>query len=117
MKFLIDECVGSSVARWLKEQGYDVVSIYDDFPGISDDIVLKKSLAENRILITADKDFGEMIFKLKHQHVGILLFRLLDQRPIIKIDVLKIILKKHLNDLSGNFVVATEANIRIIRLH
>ncbi len=83
--------------------------------GISDDSVLNKAFSENRILITSDKDFGEMIFKNKNRHSGIILLRLVDERPSKKILVLNSILKNHLADLIGNFVVVTENSVRIIK--
>ncbi len=115
MKFLVDECVGPTVAKWLKQQNYNAISIYDDVPGIDDNAVLNKALSENRILITSDKDFGEMIFKNNMQHCGVLLLRLTDERPANKIQILSSILRKHSQDLFGNFVVATEKTIRIIK--
>ncbi len=62
MRFLVDECTGSVVARWLRDQGYEIFSVYDEVRGISDDDVLQKAFVENWILITNDKDFGEKIF-------------------------------------------------------
>ncbi len=115
MKFLVDECVGPTVARWLKQNNYDAVSIYDDVIGIDDSLVLKKALSESRILITSDKDFGEMIFKNKMEHCGILLLRLVDERPSKKITVLESVLKNYSDDLFGNFVVATEKTVRITK--
>ena len=117
MKFLVDECVGLSVANWLRQNNYDAISIYDDITGINDDLVLKKALQENRILITCDKDFGEMIFKNKKQHCGVLFLRLFNEKPSNKINVLKSILKNHSTDLLGNFVVVTEQTVRIITPH
>jgi predicted nuclease of predicted toxin-antitoxin system len=61
MRFLVDECTGSTVARWLRDQGYEVFSVYDEARGISDDDVLQKAFIENWILITNDKDFGDKI--------------------------------------------------------
>ncbi len=115
MKFLVDECVGPTVATWLKQNGYDAVSIYDNVPGINDDLVLQKALSENRILITSDKDFGEMIFKNRKQHCGVILLRLIDERPVSKINVLKSVLQSHHQEISGNFVVATEKTVRITK--
>jgi predicted nuclease of predicted toxin-antitoxin system len=115
MKFLVDECVGPSVARWLQENNFDTISIYDDFPGIDDNAVLHKALLENRILITSDKDFGEMIFKKKMQHCGVILLRLLDERPKKKIEILENVLKNYSQGLFGNFVVATEEAVRITK--
>src|SRR3990167_1737523 len=113
MKFLVDECVGPSVARWLVKNGYDAISIYDGLAGIDDNSVIEKALLENRILITSDKDFGDMVFKDKKPHCGITLLRLADEKPVHKISILKTILDQHLQDLFGNFVVVTEKTIRI----
>ena len=59
MRFLVDECTGPTVARWLEERGHDVFSVYDDASGIEDAEVLRRAHEEERILITSDKDFGE----------------------------------------------------------
>lgn len=115
MKFLVDECVGPSVAEWLKKNNYDAISIYDGFQGIDDDAVLEKALLEERILITSDKDFGEMIFKNKKQHCGVMLLRLIDERPSNKTHVLEDVLRNYYQDLVGNFIVVTEKAVRIIK--
>ena len=68
MRFLVDECTGPHVASWLREHGYDVLSIYEEAPGMSDIDIIKMSFTENRILITNDKDFGEKVYKEGHAH-------------------------------------------------
>lgn len=113
MKFFVDECVGPTVAQWLKQNNYDVISSYDDLLGLDDNSVLKKALLETRIIITCDKDFGEMIFKSKMQHCGVILLRLIDERPSKKIMMLDNILKNYAQELFGNFVVVTETTVRI----
>ena len=115
VKFLVDECVGPTVAKWLKQNNYNVISIYDDSPGIDDYSVLKKAIQENRILVTSDKDFGEMIFKNKMKHCGIILLRLVNEKPSNKINVLESLLKNYAQDLFGNFVVVTEKIVRLIK--
>lgn len=115
MKFLVDECVGTTVAQWLKQNNYDAVSIYDNMQGAPDDAVLVKAVSEGRILITSDKDFGEMIFKSKKHHCGVLLLRLADEKPANKIYVLTIVLQNYMQELMGNFVVATEKAVRITK--
>src|SRR3989304_3137169 len=115
MKFLVDECVGPTVAKWLMQINYDAISIYDDLSGISDDSVLKKAFLESRILVTCDKDFGEMIFKNKMQHCGIVLLRLIEEKPSNKIKVLESVLKNYAQELFGNYVVVTEKTVRIIK--
>ncbi|MFH1831419.1 MAG: DUF5615 family PIN-like protein [bacterium] len=114
MKFLIDECTGPSVARWLEENGYDALSISEKLHGYSDTQVLQKAFSENRILITNDKDFGDMIFRQQLPHRGIILLRLEDEQPLNKINTLKNVLKKHMHQIAENFIVVTEKTIRII---
>jgi predicted nuclease of predicted toxin-antitoxin system len=61
MRFLVDECTGSGVARWLREQNYEVFSVFEESRGIDDDTIIEKAFKENWILITNDKDFGEKV--------------------------------------------------------
>ncbi len=79
MKFVVDECTGPTVARWLRQEGFDVISIVDDARGAADDQVLSLAHTDARVLITSDKDFGELVFREKRPHHGIVLLRLNDQ--------------------------------------
>jgi predicted nuclease of predicted toxin-antitoxin system len=47
MRFLVDECTGPAVARWLEGQGFEVFSVYDEARGIDDEEVLQKAFAGN----------------------------------------------------------------------
>ena len=111
MRFLVDECTGPGAARWLEEHGHEVFLIR----GAEDEEVLRKATAENRIVITNDKRFGDMIFRERKRHVGTVLLRLSDEHNEIKIAVLERVLARFAGELSGNFVVASEDNIRIVR--
>jgi predicted nuclease of predicted toxin-antitoxin system len=117
MKFLVDECVGLSVVEWLKKQGYDTVSIAADSPGISDDEVLYKALEENRILVTMDKDFGDIIFRRNSDHHGIILLRLLNWQSRNKIAILENLFLRYQHEFEDNFIVVTEQSVRIIRMN
>ena len=112
MRFLVDECTGPAVARWLKEHGHDVFSVYDDAPGIADTEVLRRAHEEDRILITNDKDFGGKIYRERRPHCGIVLLRLGDERSQNKIAVLRRLLEKCANRLPNQFVVATAKQVR-----
>jgi len=113
MQFMVDECTGPAVAQWLRDQGYDVYSIFEQSRGMNDDDIVEKAYAENRLLITNDKDFGEKIFRDKKPHKGIILLRLDDERAKSKISVLKRLIENYSDKLNHNFVVATEKRIRI----
>ncbi|MDZ8053625.1 MAG: DUF5615 family PIN-like protein [Aulosira sp. ZfuVER01] len=112
MRFLVDECTGSIVARWLHNQGYEVFSVYDEARGISDDDVLQKAFVENWILITNDKDFGDKIFREGSSHRGVIFLRLENERSKNKIKKLQILLENYADRLPEQFVVVTENKVR-----
>jgi predicted nuclease of predicted toxin-antitoxin system len=113
MRFLVDECTGPAVARWLREQGHDVVSVYDQARAAADDVVLQMAKDETRILVTNDKDFGEKVFRSKQSHCGVILLRLTDERPTVKIQVISRLLDLYADKLQGSFVVVSERRIKI----
>jgi predicted nuclease of predicted toxin-antitoxin system len=114
MKFLVDECVGSSVAKFLKDNNQEVFSVFDDWRGATDEAILFKCLVENFILITSDKDFGEMVYRQKKVHKGVILLRCEPNKFSKKIEVLEKLLQNYGNKLENNFVVVTNEKVRII---
>ena len=112
MRFLVDECTGVRVADWLKNEGYQVFSVYEQARGITDDLIIHKAFNEDWILVTNDKDFGEKVYRDKLPHRGIVLLRLQDERSSNKIDVLKRLLSTYLQRIPNSFVVVTEIQVR-----
>ncbi len=112
MRFLVDECTGPAVARWLRQWRHDVFSVYEQSRGADDDSILQRAYAENRILITNDKDFGELIYRGKKLHRGVILLRLEDERADNKIAVLQRLFGLYADRLTDNFVVVTESTVR-----
>jgi predicted nuclease of predicted toxin-antitoxin system len=115
MRFLVDECTGPAVARWLVEQGFEVFSVYDQARGTDDEVILKKAFAENWILLTNDKDFGNMVFRERRPHRGVVFLRLDDESTSIKIETLRRLLETYSDRLADRFVVVTEDQIRFAR--
>jgi predicted nuclease of predicted toxin-antitoxin system len=115
MRFLVDECTGPAVARWLREQKHEVFSVYDEARGMDDDSVIQKAHLENWILITNDKDFGEKIYREGQPHRGVILLRLEDERAVVKIKTLQRLLQSHADQLPNQFVVVTETRVRFAR--
>ena len=77
MRFLANENFPLDAVEVLRQNGHDVVWIRVESPGISDPEVLSRAQAENRILLTFDKDFGELAFRSKlPASVGVILFRI-----------------------------------------
>jgi predicted nuclease of predicted toxin-antitoxin system len=114
MRFLIDECVGTSVSAYLKSENHIVFCVFDEFRGASDEQLLQKCFDENYILITSDKDFGEMIYKNKKVHKGIILIRCSPNNFKQKNIVLTKLILNYSDKLEINFVVVTNENVRII---
>lgn len=115
MRFLVDESTGVAVARWLRHQGHEVFSVYEEARGVSDDEIIEKAFAENWILLTNDKDFGEKVYREHRPHRGVVLFRLENERSVNKINTLQQLLEAYSQQLSDNFVVVTETQVRFAR--
>lgn len=115
MRFLVDECTGPKVAAWLREEGYEVFSVFDEARGIEDDRVVQKAYDENWILITNDKDFGEKVYRERRPHRGIIFMRLEDERSANKIQVLRTLLEHYADRFEDQFVVVTETQVRFAK--
>jgi predicted nuclease of predicted toxin-antitoxin system len=117
MRFLVDECTGPAVARWLEEQGHEVYSVYEKIRGADDEEIIKRAFAEQWIVITNDKDFGEKVYREKYPHRGIILLRLQNDRVAPKIAAIKRVLDHYADRLVDRFVVVTEKTVRFSRRH
>ena len=112
MKLLLDACIGKTALGMLRKAGHDVVRIQE--PGVSDAEVLARALEENRILITADKGFGELIFHRRTPHPGVM--RLVGLRPAEQGHQAMRVLERHGQDLlSGTFIVVQKSGVRVRR--
>ncbi|MBX7234343.1 MAG: DUF5615 family PIN-like protein [Caldilineales bacterium] len=100
----------------LRKAGYDVVGVGEMMPTASDTQVIACAAQTERILITNDKDFGEKVFRWRHQHAGVLLLRLHDESANTKAKIAEAVLRDYGDHLAGNFTVATERTVRVRRL-
>src|SRR3989338_26821 len=107
--FLVDESVGKRFSNILLNSGRDVLFVGDFFPEVDDEIVLSFANKGNRILITADKDFGELIFKMGKSSAGVILFRTLSNDPYKRFEMIKDALGK----AECKFIVVKEGQIKI----
>lgn len=115
MRFVVDECTGPAVARWLLGQSHEVYSVYDEARGMADDTILDKAYSEHWILITNDKDFGEKVYRERRPHHGVVFLRLQDERAASKIDAIEKLLDRYEAQLADAFVVVTETQVRFGR--
>jgi predicted nuclease of predicted toxin-antitoxin system len=114
MKFLLDANVEYRLASFLTSLGHDVKTIARDYPtSLTDQEVLILAVEEKRILVTNDRDFGELIFRQRFAHCGIIFFRLKNSQDISgKLHWLQTVLKIHKNNLH-EYLVVTRNGIRI----
>ncbi len=114
MKFLLDQNAETRVLLFLASQGHDAKRVGVDYPpGIPDEEVLARAYSEQRILITNDRDFGELIFRQKLPHAGVIYLRFpLDATTDQKIASLTSLLSTRASDL-GKFLVVTPRGVRV----
>ncbi|MEK6852651.1 MAG: DUF5615 family PIN-like protein [Nanoarchaeota archaeon] len=116
VKFLIDESSGRRLFNYLSTKGFDVEYVGDNMAGAVDKEILEYALINNKVIVTNDKDFGELIFKLKVKSSGVILLRLADDGFSSKVKYLDYLLSNFYEKIEGNFVTITEKNIRIRKL-
>ncbi|MXZ23482.1 MAG: hypothetical protein F4Y80_01225 [Caldilineaceae bacterium SB0665_bin_21] len=93
MRFLVDRCAGHRLAEWLHNKGHDAHEAPALGPDPRDKALLELAEAEKRILITIDKDFGELIFLHRASHAG--LIRLPDVRMSQRIEMVEGIIEAY----------------------
>lgn len=116
MKFLLDENVDARLKTHLTALCHDVTRVGSDYPrGLPDRDVLSTAQAEGRILITNDRDFGELVFRLRQPHQGVILLRLGGYVPLTTlIQRLDDVLARY-GDQLEHFIVVTQRTIRLRR--
>ncbi|MFB3887587.1 MAG: DUF5615 family PIN-like protein [Thermodesulfobacteriota bacterium] len=113
MRILANENFPGGVIAALRNRGHDVVWIRTDAPGSQDQAVLKRAVAENRIIVTFDKDFGELAFHSKVPALsGGVLFRITTPSPVIAIRRIVEVMESR-SDWEGNFTVIDDWQIRM----
>jgi predicted nuclease of predicted toxin-antitoxin system len=113
MKLLVDEGVDKPIVDLLRHSGFDVHYILETHRGIEDEKVLQIANEEARVLLTQDKDFGEMVFRLRKVHLGIILIRLGTQTSVEKARLVNYALLEYREKLINAFTVIQINAIRI----
>jgi predicted nuclease of predicted toxin-antitoxin system len=72
VKFLLDSCISSFAVDALRDAGFDVLWIPEMGKDPGDDVIIQQAFNENFILVTADKDFGELVFVFNKPHPAII---------------------------------------------
>ena len=103
MRFLVDRCAGRRLAEWLRNAGHDTVEAQVLGPDPGDKVLLELAEADNRILVTIDTDFGELIYLHDAPHAG--LVRLPDAPAEQRIALMSELIERHRHDLEAQAIV------------
>lgn len=113
MKLVADESVDFGIIAILRKNGFEVISILESYPSEPDDKVLEIAVKERSILLTEDKDFGELVIRLKKKNYGIVLLRLSGIKSKDKADIVLNALKNYFDKMNNAFTVIDAKKIRI----
>jgi predicted nuclease of predicted toxin-antitoxin system len=113
VRILANENFPEEAVTALRQQGHDVVWIRTDAPGSSDWDVLRRAQAEDRVIITFDKDFGELAFRFGlPASSGIILFRIAAPSSV-HVARMAVAALGTRTDWTGHFAVVEENRIRM----
>jgi predicted nuclease of predicted toxin-antitoxin system len=113
VKLVADEGVDRQIVEHLRQDGHEVLYVAELDPGIEDEIVLRMAMTEGALLITADKDFGELIFRQQRLSGGVFLIRLAGYPPNKKAELVAASLAEHGSEMLNAFTVLSPRNLRI----
>jgi predicted nuclease of predicted toxin-antitoxin system len=115
MKLVADESADRAVVERLRLDGHDVVWIAELSPSITDDEVLRLANERSALLLTADKDFGELVYRQGRVHDGVVLMRLSGLPNATKAEIVAEVFRDRAAELPGAFTVLSPGVVRIRR--
>ncbi|MDO8969330.1 MAG: DUF5615 family PIN-like protein [Saprospiraceae bacterium] len=113
LKFVLDVGVGNKTLQLLRNEGFDVISILEIEPSMDDSDILSIAEKEERMVVTMDKDFGELVYRSGRNHNGVLLLRLEDATGDEKAEIMRKILLSFSEQIEGRFCVFQNGRLRI----
>ena len=113
MRLLADEGIDQPIVARLRQEGYRVLYVAEMEPGIGDDAILQEAGNSGALLLTADKDFGEIVFRQRRFSAGIVLVRLRGLSPQMKAELVSAALREHGSELDGAFTVVAPGLVRV----
>jgi predicted nuclease of predicted toxin-antitoxin system len=116
MNILADESIDRQIVERLRQDGYEVLYIAEMEPSITDEVVLERANERSALLITADKDFGELVFREGRLSTGgVVLIRLIGLSSTRKDEIVADAFRRHGADFPNCFSVISPGKIRIRR--
>jgi predicted nuclease of predicted toxin-antitoxin system len=113
VRFLVDECCDAALVDGLRADEHDVVYAVESMRGAPDGDVLALAVREHRILITEDKDFGELVYRLQRPAHGIVFLRFEFSEREAKLARLRSVVADEEARLAAAYVVLEPDKLRI----
>lgn len=113
MQVLVDVSAGQAIAGALSALGHDVLAVRDRDPRMLDVDILAWAVADKRLVVTIDKDFGELVFRTGQAHTGVLLLRVDAACNTEKVRIITEIFNQFADQLPGKFSVYQDGRLRI----
>ena len=113
MRILADENIARTIVAWLRSQGHDVLYASESRAQTSDADLLAEAEAGGHVVLTEDKDFGELVFRDRRNSHGVILLRLEDLPASGRLARVQAIWALVEANLPGNFLVVAEAKVRV----
>jgi predicted nuclease of predicted toxin-antitoxin system len=113
LRFLVDVNVGLAVANDLRDTGHDVVFAGDFDWCMPDAKMLSLAFREQRIIITLDTDFGELVYHSHQPHAGVLLLRMPGANREERVEMVREIVSRFADHLPGRFCVYRQGRLRV----
>jgi predicted nuclease of predicted toxin-antitoxin system len=113
MKILADENIDYPIIKHLRAEGFEIVSIIEDNRGIDDKNVLAVANQIRAILLTNDKDFGELVIRHRLPHHGIVLLRLNNSDLLKTAEIILNVLNRYGEKLATQFTVVREKDVKV----
>lgn len=115
-KFLADEGFSFAITSVLRQKGYNIKWISDISPGISDRVVYGIAQEDNRIILTEDKDFGELAVRYKLNAAGVILLRISSAKKDLRKERVLELLEKFPEKIVGHLTVVDSEKFRFREL-
>jgi predicted nuclease of predicted toxin-antitoxin system len=115
VNLVADENVDRQVVEILRSDGHSVTTAYELAPGLDDTAILDLARSTSTILLTADKDFGELVYRRGEAFFGVILLRLPGMTPGDRAALVSQVLIAHAAEFAGSFTVITKTSTRVRR--
>jgi len=115
MDLVADEGIESQIVERLRQDGFTVYYVAEESPRAEDSAILQEANSRQALLLTNDKDFGDLVFRQSLVHAGVILLRLAGLSSNAKAETVSTALRERTQEMIDSFSVITPGLIRIRR--